>query len=90
MIDLNLLRIDAAHTKDLIIRKEPSFNVESLVALDHQTRTIRTDVEALRQEKNNFAAKGAQGLSPTLREQAQNLGKALKDKEALEKSEGSS
>lgn len=88
MIDLNLLREHTEQTKDLIMRKEPSFNVDGLIKLDHDARSIRAEVEAVRQEKNTLAAQGAQGITQELREKAQHLGKALKEKEdALKKIE---
>lgn len=88
MIDLNALREHPAQTKDLIMRKEPSFNVDGLIKLDHDARSIRAEVEAVRQEKNALAAQGAQGITPELREKAQHLSKVLKEKEdALKKIE---
>ncbi len=81
MIDLSLLREHTAQIKELILRKEPSFNVDGLVKLDHDARAVRAEVEAIRQEKNSLAAQGAKGLTPELREKAQSLGKDLKEKE---------
>lgn len=81
MIDLNLLRENTEQIKDLIQRKEPSFNVDSLIKIDQKTRIIRAEVENTRQEKNALAAQGAQGITQELREKAQNLSKMLKEKE---------
>ena len=61
MIDLNLLREHEAQIKDLILRKEPSFNVDGLLKLDHEARSVRVEVEAIRKEKNDLAAMGAKG-----------------------------
>ncbi len=83
MIDLNLLREHEAQIKDLILRKEPSFNVDGLLKLDHEARSVRVEVEAIRKEKNDLAAMGAKGVTPELREKAQELGRALKEKEEL-------
>lgn len=83
MIDLSLLREHTAQIKELILRKEPSFNVDGLVKLDHDVRLVRTQVEAIRQEKNGLAALGAKGLTPEVREKAQTLGKDLKEKDDL-------
>ena len=73
MIDLALLREQTAQIKELILRKEPSFNVDELIKLDHEARQVRADVETIRQEKNNLAAQGAKGITPELREKAQHL-----------------
>ena len=81
MIDLNLLREKEAHIKQLLLRKEPSFDCDTLLKLDHTTRSIRIDVESIRKEKNNLAAMGAQGVTSELREKAQELSRALKEKE---------
>lgn len=83
MIDLNLLREHTEQTKELLLRKEPSFDIDGLIKLDHESRSVRAEVEAIRQEKNNLAAMGAKGVTPELREKAQELSKALKDKEEL-------
>lgn len=83
MIDLALLREQTAQIKELILRKEPSFNVDELIKLDHEARQVRADVETIRQEKNNLAAQGAKGITPELREKAQHLSKTLKEKEDL-------
>lgn len=85
MIDLNRLRKDIDTIKPLIQRKEPSFDIDALVSTDVSLRQHQIDVEALRKEKKELAAKGAQGLTPALREQAIEVGKKLKEKElALE------
>lgn len=83
MIDLNLLRENQQQIKELILRKEPSFNVEKLIQLDHETRLVRAEVESIRQEKNGLAAMGAKGITPELREKAQQLNTQLKEKEEL-------
>jgi len=81
MIDLNLLREQEAQIKELILRKEPSFNVDKLIQLDIETRSLRVEVESIRKEKNDLASQGAKGVTAELREKAQELSKALKDKE---------
>lgn len=81
MIDLNLLRLDPQKTKKIILKKEPSFNVDMLIALDEQVRLLRIDVEKIRKEKNDLAALGSKGASLENRERAIVLGKELKDLE---------
>ncbi len=81
MIDLALLRHNFEQTKQLILRKEPSFNVDGLLALDKETCSLRTEVEKIRKEKNDLASLGAQGATPENRERAISLGKELKNLE---------
>ncbi|MBY0353864.1 serine--tRNA ligase [Candidatus Babeliales bacterium] len=81
MIDLSKLRQDTQNVKILILRKEPGFAVDTLIQLDQQVRSIRSDVEQLRKEKNDLAKQGAQGVSAEVRERAIQLGKDLKAKE---------
>ena len=88
MIDLNLLREEPTKIKELILRKEPTFDIQALIALDEQTRSLRAHVEELRKEKNDLASLGAKGLTPEVREKAITIGKELKIKETeLEKIE---
>lgn len=81
MIDLNLLRNDFEKTKELVLRKEPTFAVDNLAALDQQCRSLRMEVETLRKEKNDLAALGAKGASAENRERAMILGTTLKELE---------
>ncbi len=81
MIDLHLLRNDFEKTKFLILKKEPTFNVDSLVTLDQECRSVRIEVEKIRKEKNDLAALGARGATPENREQANVLSTSLKDLE---------
>lgn len=88
MIDLNLLRDSFNETKELLLRKEPAFQVDRLLEFDTQTRAVKQEVEELRKQKNDLATQGAKGLTSELREQAISLGKKLKDQEqVLEKVE---
>ncbi|MFA6526989.1 MAG: hypothetical protein WCT20_01045, partial [Candidatus Babeliales bacterium] len=82
MIDLNRLRQETEIVKHLILLKEPSFPVDRLHSLDQDVRSIKTEVEALRKEKNNLASMGAKGASPEIREKSIALGTTLKEKEA--------
>jgi len=88
MIDLNALREQPEKIKELIMRKEPSFDVAGLTAADQQLRALKGEIEALRKEKNDLAVLGAKGITPEVREKSVALGKELKEKEtALESHE---
>lgn len=82
MIDLNLLRTEPEKIKQLILRKEPSFQIDLLIKLDSDIRQARYEVEDLRKQKNELASLGAKGISEEVRAQAIELGKLLKAKEA--------
>jgi seryl-tRNA synthetase len=82
MIDLALLRDQYAEISSLILKKEPSFPIQDLAALDEQVRAIRQMVEQLRKDKNELAAQGAKGISQELRDRSIIIGKALKEKES--------
>lgn len=85
MIDLNYLREEPAKVKELILRKEPTFNVDAFITLDQEVKTIKAEIENLRKEKNELAGQGAKGITPELREKSIELGKKIKTKEiALE------
>lgn len=81
MIDLARLREEPAKVKDLILRKEPTFDVDLLIALDQEVKAIKASIEQLRKEKNDLAAQGAKGISPELREKGIELGKKIKAQE---------
>lgn len=85
MIDLNRLREEPQVIKDLILKKEPTFNIDKLIELDQEVRALKTTIENLRKEKNALAAQGAKGITPEVREKSIELGKKLKQQEtALE------
>jgi seryl-tRNA synthetase len=81
MIDLNLLRTDPAFFTQLLKQKEPSFDVERLIALDSQLRILRQEVESLRHKKNELADQAKGGITETIRTQSIEVGKSLKQKE---------
>ncbi len=81
MIDLNRLRDDFEKTKNLILKKEPSFDVDGLFALDKQERALRVNIEDLRKKRNDLSSKGAGGVTGEIREQSIAIGKELKTKE---------
>ncbi len=84
MIDLALLRGEnAEQTKAQIKRKEPKFDVTSLMALDKKVKELKMQVDGLRSEKNEIAKSASGGLSDDLRQKSIEIGKALKEKESL-------
>jgi len=83
MIDLSLLRADAAQTAALIKRKDPAFNVDHFVELEQQLRMVRQDVEQLRHTKNELASQAKAGVTDQLRTQSIEVGKTLKEKDIL-------
>lgn len=82
MIDLVLLRNDFERIKTLLLKKEPSFNVDKLRDLDVQVRALKTSTEELRKQKNELAKKAAHGFSEELRAQSKKIGERLKEEEA--------
>ncbi len=83
MIDLGLLREEREKVIALIKKKEPSFDAQALADLDVQQRSLRSEVEALRAEKNELARQGKAGITPELRERSIHVSKQLKEKEPL-------
>lgn len=81
MINLTLLREQPDHITALIHKKDPSFDVAQLIALDTQVRDLTQRVEELRAEKNELAQQGKQGVTPAVRERSIALSKELKEQE---------
>lgn len=81
MINLTWLREDPKRVIALIKKKEPKFDIERLYELDEKLRSIRSEVESLRQKKNELAQAGKSGVTQELRDQSISLGKDLKQKE---------
>jgi seryl-tRNA synthetase len=82
MIDINRLREEPDYIKAQILRKEPSFDVDTMIASEQKVRAVRSAVEILRKQKNELASMGAKGITPELRQQAIDLGVKLKAQEA--------
>jgi len=86
MIDLSRLRNDFNQTRDLILRKEPSFDIERLVELDKQVRKLNAEIESVRKNKNDLASIASKGISEEIRKKSIELGQILETKESeLEK-----
>ena len=83
MIDLQRLRQEPELVIGLLKKKDPSFDGIKLYELDEQVRKIRTEVEELRNKKNELAEQGKKGLTPELREQSKEVGAHLKEKEHI-------
>ena len=81
MINLTLLREEPQRITDLIKKKDPSYDVARLIALDEQVRQLTQSVEALRAEKNELAQQGKKGVTPEIRERSMAVGKELKEHE---------
>ena len=83
MINLTWLREDPKRVIELIKKKEPKFDIERLYDLDASLRAIRSEVESLRQKKNELSQEGKKGVTQELRDQSIAIGKELKEKEAI-------
>ncbi len=82
MIDLHRLRTDPVGVAALLKKKDPSFAVDTLIALDQEVRDLQVEVDDLRHEKNDLAQQGKAGVTDELREKAKLVGMALKAKDA--------
>jgi seryl-tRNA synthetase len=81
MIDLKLLKEQPAKIKELILRKEPSFDVDQLISLDDQVKSLQIEIESLRKEKNELAGKGAKNITTEIKEKSIELSKKIKTQE---------
>ena len=81
MIDLALLRESPERVIALLKEKDPDYDAQLLFDVDRDLRTMQSEVEALRQQKNELARQGQAGVTSALREQSIALGKELKAKE---------
>ncbi len=81
MIDLALLRDNPEEMSVLLLKKDPSFDVQQLIGLDTQLRLVRQQVEELRHQKNELADKAKAGITSEIRDQSKAIGKQLKTKE---------
>lgn len=73
MIDLARLREAATQTAALITKKDPSFDVARLIALDAQVRDLQLRLEQFRAEKNDLAQAAKKGVTPEQREKSKAL-----------------
>ncbi|MFA5075060.1 MAG: serine--tRNA ligase [Candidatus Babeliales bacterium] len=81
MIDLNILRQDTQKIKELILKKDPDFNVDKLIDLDKQVRNDLIELENLRKKKNDLASQGSKGITEEIRKESIEIGKKIKNLE---------
>ncbi len=81
MIDLVQLRENPAKVADLLRRKEPRFDVDKLIALDHEVRALKTIIEQLRKERNDLSNQAKGGVTDAIRARSIEVGRELKAKE---------
>ncbi len=81
MIDLNFLRENPNVFKELIHKKEPAFDVDSLIKFDQELRSLTLEIETLRHKKNELAQQGKSGITEALRSEAIALSATLKNRE---------
>jgi seryl-tRNA synthetase len=81
MIDLNLLRENPTVAQKALKKKDPHFNSDQLIALDKKVRSLKSDVENLRSQKNDLAKKGRDGITAELRAESVRISDELKVKE---------
>ena len=83
MINLALLREDTRRIRDIIVRKDPSFDVDGLIKADAENRNLVQKLEQLRAEKNDLAEQAKKGLTDQIRQRSIEIGKQIKEQEAL-------
>lgn len=81
MINLNLLRENPEKIKKLILKKEPTFQVDKLIKQDSHLRKLTQTIEDLRKQKNDITKQSSKGVSEELRTKSIKLGKQLKSQE---------
>ena len=81
MIDLSLLRENPEVFITALKKKDPRFDTDLLLSLDKKVRSIRSEVEHLRSQKNELAKQGRGGITPELRAQSVDISEQLKLKE---------
>lgn len=81
MIDLTLLRNNEDDIVARILKKDPRFDIQSLVAADKAFRAMSLEVDSLREEKNKLADQAKTGFTDAIRLQSIEIGKLLKEKE---------
>lgn len=81
MIDLSILRHDEGDIIARILKKDPSFDVQALLAADKAFRQISLEVESLREAKNKLADQAKTGFTDAIRLESIEIGKSLKEKE---------
>jgi len=83
MIDLNFLREHQDTFKELIGKKDPTFDADSLIKLDQELRSLTLEIESLRHKKNELAKQPKSGITEALRTEAIAISHHLKKSEEL-------
>lgn len=81
MIDLEKLRTAPEETLALLKRKDPAFDGALLLDMDIRLRSLKTDVENLRKQKNDLAREGKTGVTQELKDRSISISKQLKVQE---------
>lgn len=81
MIDIAIVRQNKEYYKNLLHKKEPSFPFDMLLELDGRVKNLQQEIESLRHEKKELSVHKAP--TPAQREHSINIGRTLKEKEAL-------
>ena len=83
MIDLTLVREHPERFKASILKKDPTFPVDTFIELEKKQSDLKRAIESLRSEKNRLAKQAQQGMSEQIRQASQKIGAELKEQEAL-------
>ncbi len=81
MIDLHLLREEPEKIIELLQKKDPAFDGRLLYDLDRTARTLRQEVETLRNKKNELSKAARSGITAQIKEQSKQIGTQLKQQE---------
>ena len=79
MIDIKLLRENAEMLRQNCIRRGYPIDMDGLIKLDNDCRTLGSEIEALRQERNRLSKECAK--DPAAREQVKQIKLQLGEKE---------
>jgi seryl-tRNA synthetase len=83
MINLALLRTDQVNkVKQALLKKDPSFDFDSLVFLDEQVRRKKNEIELLQKQKNDCVDLSKKGLTEELKAESIQLARAISKEQA--------
>ena len=82
MLDLKLIRSQPEEIADNCRRRNVEVDIEKLLALDEQVRQITTEVDAVRQRRNDISKKMKGKVSPEERQPLIEESKKLRDEES--------
>lgn len=81
MIDLTLLKESPDYVKNLIHRKDPSFNADLLIKLYKETKELKIEIDNLRSEKNRLVDEAKTGITDILKNQSKEISLKIKAKQ---------